>query len=154
VLISRNVVKQDGRKIDRPTKNRRMRLVAVDNRCLDSLRAQLDAAVERAEAAGVDLVDDPYVFTVSLDGSEPWDPDTITQYFARVRSRLGFSSELKFKGFRRFMDTYGQELGFSLAQVSIRAGHDPAVASKHYTGRVGETDRALADSMAELLKIR
>ena len=38
-------------------------------------------------------------------------------------------------GRRRFMDTYGQELGFSLAQMSIRAGHDPAVASKHHTGR-------------------
>lgn len=31
------------------------------------------------------------------------------------------------------MDTYGQELGFLLAQVAMRAGHDPAVASKHYT---------------------
>lgn len=49
------------------------------------------------------------------------------------------------------MDTYGQELGFSLAQVSIRTGHDPAVASKHYTGRVNEDDRKLADAMSQLL---
>lgn len=70
------------------------------------------------------------VFTASLDGSEPWDPDTITQFFARIRGRVGLSDEIKFKGFRQFMDTYTQELGFSLAQVSIRAGHDPAAAKQ------------------------
>ena len=58
---------------------------------------------------------------------------------------------LEFKGLRRFMDTYGQELGFSLAQVSMRAGHDPAVAAKHYTGRVQQSDRDLADAIGELV---
>ncbi len=49
------------------------------------------------------------------------------------------------------METYGQEAGFSLAQVAIRAGHDPAVAAKHYTGRVSEADRALAAAIENLL---
>ena len=51
------------------------------------------------------------------------------------------------------MDTYGQELGFSLAQVAMRAGHDPAVASKHYTGRVVQADRDLALAISELLDV-
>ena len=152
VRIERNIVKRDGKKIDRPTKNRRRRLVALDDRCLQALREQLDEAEDRAGVAGVALVDDPFVFTVSITGDEPWDPDTITQFFARTRDRLDLSQDLKFKGFRRFMDTYGQELGFSLAQVSMRAGHDPAVASKHYTGRVSETDRSIASAMSRLLK--
>lgn len=46
--------------------------------------------------------------------------------------------------------TYGRELGFSLAQVSMRAGLDPA-AAKHDTGRVRDTDRQLADAIARLL---
>ncbi len=50
------------------------------------------------------------------------------------------------------MDTYGQELGFLLAQASIRSGHDPAVAWKHYTGRVTESDRELAAAMSKLLQ--
>jgi len=49
------------------------------------------------------------------------------------------------------MDTYGQELGLSLAQVSMRAGHDPAVASKHYTGRVVQSDGELADAIGALV---
>ena len=50
------------------------------------------------------------------------------------------------------MDTYGQELGFSMAQVAMRAGHDPAVAGKRYTGRVNQADRDLATAMARLLE--
>jgi hypothetical protein len=51
------------------------------------------------------------------------------------------------------METYGQNLGFSLAQVALRAGHDPAVASKHYTGRVSASDRALAGAIEEILTV-
>lgn len=148
--ISRNIVRQDGRKIDRPTKNRRRRAIAVDDRCLAFLRSQLDEAEYRAEVAGVAIVGDPYVLTASLGGDEPWDPDTITQYFGRLRHRLDLD-HLEFKGLRRFMDTYGQELGFSMAQVAMRAGHDPAVAGRHYTGRVSQADRDLAGAIGQLL---
>lgn len=68
-----------------------------------------------------------------------------------VGSCADLRSELQFKHLRKFMETYGQDLGFSLAQVAIRAGHDPAVASKHYTGRVAESDRELATAIEDLL---
>lgn len=148
--VSRNIIRQDGQLIDRPTKNRRIRAVAIDGRCLEILQRLLTEAEERACEAGVRLVSDPYVFTTSLDGSTPWDPDTISQFFSRLRVRLDLD-HLEFKGLRRFMDTYGQELGFSLAQVAMRAGHDPAVASTHYTGRVTQVDRQIASAMANLL---
>ncbi len=47
--------------------------------------------------------------------------------------------------------TYGQDLGFSPVQVAMRAGHDPSVAAKHYTGRFDDTDRALSHAVASLL---
>lgn len=115
------------------------------------LAGRLDGAQERADAVDVKLVDDPFVFADSLDGAEPWDPDMITQYFGRLRDRLQLH-HLEFKSLRRFMDTYGQELGFSLAQVAMRAGHDPAVAAKHYTGRVSQADRDLADAIGQLVR--
>ena len=40
---------------------------------------------------------------------------------------------LDFRYLRKFMETYGQNLGFSPVQVALRAGHDPSVAAKHYT---------------------
>ena len=151
VVIDRNIIRSDGELIARPTKNRKRRAVALDERTLQTLIDQIAAIEERAEAYGVDLVDDPYLFTDALDGSQPWDPDMLSQYFTRLRGRLGLE-HLTFKTLRRFMDTYGQELGFPLVQVAARAGHDPAVAARHYTGRVSETDRALASAIAELLR--
>jgi len=42
------------------------------------------------------------------------------------------------------METYAQDLGFSVAQVAMRAGHDPSVAAKYCTGNVAmPTERLL-----------
>ena len=50
-----------------------------------------------------------------------------------------------------YLETYGQEMGYSVTQVAMRAGHDPSIAAKHYSGRVAETDRALAAAVASLI---
>ena len=42
-------------------------------------------------------------------------------------------------------------MGFSITQVAMRAGHDPSMAAEHYSGRVTETDRALATAVASVL---
>ena len=49
------------------------------------------------------------------------------------------------------METYGQEAGYSVTQVALRAGHNPSVAARFYSGKVAETDRALAAAVAALL---
>jgi integrase len=133
-----------------PTKSRRRRVVAVDERSLEILRGQVDDVAARAAEWGEDLVDDPYVFTDSLDGSQSWHPDAVTRYFSRLRDRHGLR-HVTVKSLRAFMDTYGQELGFSLTQVALRAGHDPAVASRHYTAKVDESDHQIAAALASLL---
>lgn len=151
LTIAHNIVRDEsGELVERPTKNRRRRSLALDDRTLSMLRAQCHDVEDRAVAIGVEIADDPFIFTDAEDGSDPWDPDAISQYFTRLRDRTGLQT-VQFKALRRFMDTYGQELGFSLAQVAVRAGHDPAVASKHYTGRVAESDRELSAAIAELL---
>ena len=96
------------------------------------------------------VVDDPYVFTDAVDGSEPWKPDAISRYFGRMRKRVGLD-HIQFHHLRKFMETYGQEMGYSVTQVAMRAGHDPSIAAKHYSGRVSDTDRALANAVASLL---
>ena len=97
--------------------------------------------------AGVDA----FEFSDVPDGSVPWRPDSPTQYFNRLRNRTSVRPEVKLKHLRKFMETYGQDLGFSLARVALRAGHDPAVAARYYTGRVDESDRALAAAIETLL---
>ena len=133
-----------------PTKNRRERMLAVDDLTLSMLRAQVQFLEQRATLAGVDLVPDAYVFSDDIRGAVPWKPDAVSQYFGRLRTRAGLT-HLDFHDLRRFMETYGQEMGYSVAQVAMRAGHDPSVAARHYSGRVVQTDRELAQAVASLL---
>jgi integrase len=116
-----------------PTKNRRVRHVALDPFTLAMLASQVEMMEQRAKVFERQLQDDCYVFSDAIDGSEPWKPDAITQYFTRLRGRVGLD-HLDFHYLRKFMETYGQNLGHSPVQVALRAGHDPSVAAKHYTG--------------------
>ena len=136
-----------------PTKNRRIRTVALDELTLSSLRTQVEMMEQRAALIGVELLSDAYVFSDSVDGSVPWRPDSVSQYFARLRARVGLD-DIDFHSLRKFMETYGQHLGFSAVQVAMRAGHDPSVAAKHYSGNIAQADRALADAVASLLDPR
>jgi integrase len=150
--VSASIVNLPGQPIGEiPTKNRRVRVIAIDELTAAILRAQIEQVDELAALAGAELVDDPYVFTDAADGSEPWKPDAVSQYFGRMRKRAGLDT-VQFHQLRKFMETYGQEMGYSVTQVAMRAGHDPSIAAKHYSGRVSETDRALAEAVASLLK--
>jgi len=133
-----------------PTKNRRRRELAVGTKTMGILRTQADQLDQRAAACVVDLVEDPFLFSDVADGSEPLRPGAITLYFSRLRTRTDLP-HLQFKHLRRFMGTYGQDLGFSLTQVALRAGHDPAIAGRHYSGSVPEADRDLAQAIDDLL---
>jgi integrase len=133
-----------------PTKNRRTRPVALDDLTLAMLRQQLTMLEERAASAEVTLADDPYLFSDEADGSGPWKPDSLTQFFVRVRERVGLD-HLVFHSLRKFMETYAQDLGFAPAAVAMRAGHDPSVMAKHYTGRIEDADRSLAAAVAGLI---
>ena len=133
-----------------PTKNRRARPVALDDLTLAMLGQQLAMLEARATEAEVALADDPYLFSDEADGGLPWKPDSLTQFFVRVRERVGLE-HLSFHSLRKFMETYAQDLGFASAAVAMRAGHDPSVMGKHYTGRIADADRALATAVAGLI---
>jgi integrase len=149
--VSASIVNVPGQPLgDIPTKNRRVRVLAIDEMTAAILRTQIEQVESRAATAQVDLVAYPYVFTDAADGSQPWKPDGVSQYFGRMRKRAGLD-KVQFHQLRKFMETYGQEMGYSVSQVAMRAGHDPSIAAKHYSGRVTETDRALAEAVASLI---
>lgn len=133
-----------------PTKNRRVRQVALDERSVEIIGRQIASMAKRADDLGVELAADAYLFSDEPDGSVPWKPASVTQFFVRLRERCDLK-QFDLHSLRKFMETYGQDQGFSGAQVAMRAGHDPSVAARHYTGNVVEADRALAAAVASLL---
>ncbi|MEM9655581.1 MAG: tyrosine-type recombinase/integrase [Actinomycetota bacterium] len=138
-------------RIEGSSKNRRMRAVALGPRALGLVEAQRKLMLDRAAEVEGKLDGEAFVFSDAADGGVPWRPDSTTQYFTRLRSATDVRQEVKLKHLRKFMETYGQSLGFSLADVALRAGHDPAVAGRFYTGRVAESDYALASEIESLL---
>ena len=115
------------------------------------LRAQVEMLEERAAACpsrapAPTPTCSPTTSTARCRGSPT--PSRSTSDGCAQRAGL---DHLDFHDLRKFMETYGQEMGYSVAQVAMRAGHDPSVAARHYSGRVVETDRDLAEAVASLL---
>jgi len=151
LTVAHNIIDLNGRPPEEaPTKNRRVRKLAVDDHTLALLAKQVEMLERRSGEVGVELDPDPFVFSDSVDGSEPWRPGAVTLYFGRLRKRVGLD-HIQFHSLRKFMETYGQDLGFAASQVAMRAGHDPSVAARHYTGKIAEADRAIADGISGLL---
>jgi len=94
-----------------PTKNRRSRSLAIGPKVLSIVDAQVEMMEHRAKQFGTVLLEDCYIFSDAPDGEQPWRPGAITLFFARIRKRAGVE-HLQFKHLRRFMETYGQDLGF------------------------------------------
>ncbi len=112
-----------------PTKNRRTRRVALDEATLSMLAAQVEMMSARAAATGMTLDEDAYLFSDAADGTVPWKPGVLTRNFACLRERVGLE-HLDFHYLCKFMETYGQDMGFSPAAVAMRAGRYPSVAAK------------------------
>src|SRR4029450_12580424 len=124
------------------------RLVAIDARTVELLRAHRARGAEETLAAGVPLVEDSYLFTRVPDGSRPIRPDAMTRRFSRLAARLGHQYTLH--GLRHFMAT---QLGAVAEAATVRArmGHGSLAVSSVYTHRVSAADRAAAEHMGRVL---
>ncbi|MCP5034735.1 MAG: hypothetical protein GY939_23260, partial [Actinomycetia bacterium] len=99
--------------IEGTTKNRRLRSLAVGPKTLGLIQAQRTMMSERAAECDVELAGDAFIFSDAIDGSAPWKPDAVTQYIGRLQTRANAPTEIKFR-LRKFMETCGHDLGFSL----------------------------------------
>ena len=94
--------------------------MAIDEHSAAAIAEQHQMMVDRAAETDLTLVGDPFLFSDALDGSRPWRPGAINLFFRRLRQRVELD-HLIFHTLRKFMETYGQDLGFSPVQVAIRA---------------------------------
>jgi integrase len=130
------------------TKNRKYRDNALDSLTVRRVEEQVAWMERRNDDRPLGV--DAYLFSNDKDGRRHWREEEITKFFSRLADDNGLG-QYTFKHLRKFMDTYGQELGFSLGQVADRAGHDPSVAQKHYTSVTKAKDRELSAALATLV---
>ena len=75
------------------TKTRKERSLSVDDATLAMLRRHCKEVDERAALVGVSPDPDPFVFTLSLDRSEPIAADYVTKRVAVLKERLGIEDK-------------------------------------------------------------
>jgi hypothetical protein len=114
------------------------------------LRSQVRMLEERATSAQVPLAGDAYLFTDDVTGQAVGARCGLAVLQSTTRPRWPPA-----RGVPRPSSVDGDLWtgdGHSVTQVAMRAGHDPSVAARHYSGRVVATDRVLAVALAAPLR--
>ncbi len=93
--IRRAVKHANGKIIIGDVKTHQERSLQLDDGTMAMLVAHKKSMTKRARAAGKRLSPDAFILSEILNGSEPWQPNKLTQAFGRLRKRTGFTGRLQ-----------------------------------------------------------
>ncbi|MEU4776610.1 tyrosine-type recombinase/integrase [Micromonospora sp. NPDC023633] len=138
----------DGELREKDTKTHQQRRVALDPETIEVLRelhgryldrlAQLDAEADAAD----------YVFSPEPDNSRGYRPDTITQRYGRLATRLGISSHIH--ALRHYSATELINAGVDVRTVAGQLGHGGGGTTtlRVYAAWLSESDQRAAGTLA------
>lgn len=132
------------------TKTHSARQLAVDDVTLEVIAAHQVWQLERSD---VEMVADPFVFSLRMDGSGPPEPDLFTAAWEKVRVTVGLP-HVRLHDLRHFVATQALAAGFDVRTVAGQLGHGGggAVTLRVYAHVVEERQRALATAMGALVR--
>jgi integrase len=140
-----------GWKIKPYTKTGGQRTIHVDEHTLARLQALHDRAFTDALTCEVVLPTTGFVFSDSVTGERPWNPNTTAARFKRCCAKAGLPATTRLHDLRHLMATYLLDQGVPLPVVSARLGHDRnSTTLDIYTGRVTASDAGAATVMGHL----
>lgn len=152
MTIAHNLVEgPEGRLVEKDTKTHAVRRIALDVTTVEVLEAHRRRMEERAQACGTKIGVDAYVFTRSVDGTEPWVPNEVTKVFISLRNKVGLKN-VRLHDLRHFAATRLLAAGVPVRTVSGRLGHANAATTLGvYAHFVEESDRDAATKLESLL---
>jgi integrase len=151
LLVSRNTVQHGSVLVEKDTKTHQARRIALDELTVEILGEHRQRCVQRAQACGVELLEDGYVFSSEPDGSVALKPHSVTQRVRRVARKAGVDADLR--RLRHFMGTVMLTEGTDLRTVAGRLGHagGGATTLRVYTHFLPAPDRRAAEQLAKRL---
>jgi len=151
IEVARSVVLVPGGLGEKTTKTNRTRRVALDEVGLSVLRTHRARVEEWARLADEELRPDAFIFSPYVDGSLPFRPDNVTNFFIRVRDELKLP-DVRLHDLRHFTATQLIGAGVDVRTVAGRLGHtDPSMTLRVYSHALEERDRAAAAVMGRVL---
>ncbi len=125
--------------------------MALDEVGLSVLRTHRARVEEWARLADEELRPDAFIFSPYVDGSLPFRPDNVTNFFIRVRDELKLP-DVRLHDLRHFTATQLIGAGVDVRTVAGRLGHtDPSMTLRVYSHALEERDRAAAAVMGRVL---
>jgi integrase len=149
-LLERGVVYVPGEPlIEKATKTRSKRRLALDARTVELLRTYLSQLQRTGDELGSTLRADAFVFSRKPDGSRPMHPSSMTHRFQEMARPLGLRCRLH--DLRHLMITHLISQGVDWRTAAGRAGHaGPHMTLGTYAHFQPAQDRHAADLLAEL----
>lgn len=142
---------------EKPTKTRARHAIAIDAGTAAALKVQMDTVASRADALGVALVADPYVFGWEPNGSRWWAPNSVTKTLARLRKskrlkKIPGAEEVQLKHLRHFVATMLLAKGVDIGTIAGRLGHArTSTTTDIYAAFLPAPDRHAAEIMGRIV---
>lgn len=134
------------------TKTDSERTVAIGADTVAVMKAWKAGMKARADAVGVRLVRDPFVFSEALNGAKPWRTDLGSKRFRRIRDGLGIEG-VRLYDLRHYVATQSIGAGVDVRTVAGRLGHTRvSTTTDTYAGVMRARDRTAADALEKLRK--
>ncbi len=135
-------------------KTHQQRRVALDPETVEVLIEHQDRCRARAEALGIELAADAFVFSSAPDGSTYPTPGTLTQRYNRLAERLGIDTNLH--KLRHYSATELIAAGVDVRTVAGRLGHSGGGTTtlRTYAAWMSEADQRAASGIATRMPSR
>jgi integrase len=152
LVILRNLIQRDGQLVEKDTKTHAARRIALYEDSVVLLAEHRARCQRRAEACGVGLTGDAYVFSFDPAGRLPMHPDSVTHRFSRLTRQLGVRTRLH--DLRHYAATQLIAGGVDVRTVSGRIGHagGGATTLRVYTHFQAAADRRAAEVLEQTLR--
>ncbi len=151
-VIVRNLIQRDGQLVEKDTKTHAARRIALHEDSVALLAEHWARCEQRAEACGVALSRDAYMFSFDPAGRQPMHPDSVTHRFSRLTRQLGLQTRLH--DLRHYAATQLIAAGVDVRTVSGRIGHagGGATTLRVYTHFQAAADRRAAELLEQTLR--
>jgi integrase len=147
LTLARSIGQRGGQRWEKDTKSHQHRRLALDTESVELLQLHKARCEAHAQAVDVPLPRDAFVFSRAPDGSSHLVPDSVSQRYAKLASRLGIKTTIH--KLRHYSATELISAGVDIRTVAGRLGHGGGGTTtlRVYTAWVSEADQRASTTL-------
>ena len=147
LMLARSIGQRGRQRWEKDTKSHQHRRLALDDETVALFRAHRALCEERARAVEASLPGDAFVFSRDPDGSTHLLPDSVSQRYTKLATRLGIKTTIH--KLRHYSATELISAGVDVRTVAGRLGHagGGATTLRVYTAWVSESDQRASSTL-------